>query len=125
MASEPAPTFTAEERAAILSHGPGRSTCRRTPATACRACPAAIALGRQLFFDTRLSRDGMRSCATCHDPAKSFADARPRSLGHERLDRNAIALANLRLNRWYGWSGLPTAYGRKVRARSSTPKNSA
>ena len=53
----------------------------------------------------RLSSDQARSCATCHDPAKSFADGRDRSQGHERLDRNAIALANLRLNRWYGWSG--------------------
>ena len=46
-----------------------------------------------------------RSCATCHDPAKAFADGRPRSIGRAVLDRNAIALANLRLNRWFGWSG--------------------
>jgi cytochrome c peroxidase len=104
-AFEPAPTFTAEERAAILSHGPWPAPMLPDPSNRVSGVPAAIALGRQLFFDTRLSRDGTRSCATCHDPAKSFADGRPRSLGHERLDRNAIALANLRLNRWYGWSG--------------------
>ena len=66
---------------------------------------AAIALGRRLFFDKRLSIDGQRACATCHDPAKAFADGRPRSIGRGVLDRNAIALANLRLNRWFGWSG--------------------
>jgi cytochrome c peroxidase len=104
-ASEPAPTFTADERAAILSHGPWPAQTTPDPGNRVSGMSAAIALGRQLFFDTRLSRDGSRSCATCHDPAKSFADGRPRSLGHERLDRNAIALANLRLNRWYGWSG--------------------
>ncbi len=66
---------------------------------------AAIAFGRQLFFDKRLSIDGERSCATCHDPALSFADGRARSSGRVLLDRNAIALANLRLNRWFGWAG--------------------
>jgi len=35
---------------------------------------AKIALGRQLFFDTRLSLDGTVSCATCHDPRKAFTD---------------------------------------------------
>jgi cytochrome c peroxidase len=67
--------------------------------------PAAIALGRRLFFDKRLSKDGQRSCASCHDPAQAFADGRPRSVGTVRVDRNAVALANLRLNRWFGWAG--------------------
>ena len=35
-----------------------------------------IALGRQLFFDKRLSHDGTLSCATCHDPKLSFSDGR-------------------------------------------------
>ena len=100
-----APTFTAEERTAILSHGPWPQPTPPDPGNRVSGVPAAIALGRQLFFDTRLSHDETRSCGTCHDPAKSFADGRDRSQGHERLDRNAIALANLRLNRWYGWSG--------------------
>jgi len=67
--------------------------------------PAAIALGRRLFFDQRLSADGQRSCASCHDPAKAFADGRARSVGVVPVDRNAIGLANLRLNRWFGWAG--------------------
>jgi cytochrome c peroxidase len=104
-ASEPTPTFSPDERAAILSHGPWPAQMAPDPGNRVSGVPAAIALGRQLFFDTRLSRDGTHSCAACHEPAKSFTDGRPRSLGHEQLDRNAIALANLRLNRWYGWSG--------------------
>jgi len=67
--------------------------------------PGAIALGRRLFFDKRLSADGQRSCATCHEPAKAFADGRARSIGAVPVDRNAIALANLRLSRWFGWAG--------------------
>ena len=36
---------------------------------------------------------------------KRSPTASPRSLGRALLDRNAIALANLRLNRWFGWAG--------------------
>lgn len=37
---------------------------------------AAAALGHKLFFDARYSSDGSVSCATCHDPASGFTDAR-------------------------------------------------
>ena len=77
----------------------------RDPSNRVSGNPAAIALGKQLFADTRLSGDGKRSCTTCHDPARFFADGRDRSVGLARVDRNAIALANLRLNRWFGWAG--------------------
>ncbi len=40
-----------------------------------------IALGRRLFFDRRLSRDGTIACASCHDPQQAFTDARPVALG--------------------------------------------
>ena len=35
---------------------------------------AKVELGKLLYFDGRLSRDGTVSCATCHDPAKGFTD---------------------------------------------------
>lgn len=35
--------------------------------------PARAALGRQVFFDTRLSEPAGTSCASCHDPAQGFA----------------------------------------------------
>ena len=35
-----------------------------------------VTLGRKLFFDESLSSGGNQSCATCHDPASGFADAR-------------------------------------------------
>jgi cytochrome c peroxidase len=34
---------------------------------------AKIELGRQLYFDTRLSKDGKISCASCHDPDHGYA----------------------------------------------------
>jgi cytochrome c peroxidase len=59
-----------------------------------------IALGRQLFFDTRLSADGSTACATCHEPDRAFTDERPLARGIEgRLGRrNAPTL----VNRGYG-----------------------
>ena len=59
-----------------------------------------VALGRRLFFDKRLSRDGKLACATCHDPKRGFADANPVAVGIEgrKGPRNAPAL----LNRVYG-----------------------
>ncbi|HWB32105.1 MAG TPA: cytochrome c peroxidase [Acidobacteriaceae bacterium] len=42
---------------------------------------ASIALGRRLFYDTRLSLDNTVACASCHSPATAFADPRPVSIG--------------------------------------------
>lgn len=54
-------------------------------------------LGKLLFFDPILSADGMRSCASCHDPEKGFSDGLQTSFafganGH--IDRNAPGLLN-------------------------------
>ena len=40
-----------------------------------------VDLGRKLFSDPRLSRDGTVSCATCHDPKLAFTDERPTAVG--------------------------------------------
>ncbi|HLJ25501.1 MAG TPA: cytochrome c peroxidase [Candidatus Angelobacter sp.] len=42
---------------------------------------AKVALGKRLFFDTRLSADEWLSCASCHDPAHGFSEARGLSVG--------------------------------------------
>ena len=36
--------------------------------------PEKVALGRQLFFDERLSGDGSRSCYSCHVCEKGLTD---------------------------------------------------
>jgi cytochrome c peroxidase len=41
-----------------------------------RLTPAKISLGRRLFFDRRLSRDGSLSCAGCHDARRALTDGR-------------------------------------------------
>ena len=48
-------------------------------ASAMAPSPARIALGARLFHDVRLSGAGTRSCAFCHDPARSFTDGRTRA----------------------------------------------
>lgn len=40
-----------------------------------------VKLGRKLFFDKRLSRDGTVACANCHIPARSFTDGRTVAVG--------------------------------------------
>ncbi|HEC17779.1 MAG TPA: c-type cytochrome [Gammaproteobacteria bacterium] len=42
---------------------------------------AKIELGKQLFFDKRLSADGTVSCASCHQPERAFTDGRPTAVG--------------------------------------------
>jgi cytochrome c peroxidase len=66
-----------------------------------------IELGRQLFFDRRLSRDGSVSCATCHDPERGFSDTRPIAIGVDgRVGRrNAPALINRGYGRAFFWDG--------------------
>jgi cytochrome c peroxidase len=40
-----------------------------------------IELGKMLYFDKRLSKDGTISCATCHDPRMAWAENQPTSTG--------------------------------------------
>jgi cytochrome c peroxidase len=66
-----------------------------------------IELGRRLFFDRRLSRDGSISCASCHDPKRGFSDGRPVAVGvfGRKGRRNAPALINRGYGRSFFWDG--------------------
>ncbi len=68
---------------------------------------AKIALGHKLYFDTRLSKDGTISCATCHDPDKGFSDARPTSSGirGQLGGRNAPTVMNRLFSKEQFWDG--------------------
>ena len=58
---------------------------------------AKVALGRHLFYDTRLSANGTQSCATCHEQARAFTDGRARSVGSmgEVHPRGSMSLVNV------------------------------
>jgi cytochrome c peroxidase len=69
--------------------------------------PAKIALGRRLFHDPRLSADGNVSCATCHDPARGFADGRKVSEGvfGRRGARNTPTILGAAFAEFQFWDG--------------------
>jgi cytochrome c peroxidase len=58
--------------------------------------PARVALGKKLYFDKRLSKDGTVSCATCHDVTRAFTDQRRVSEGIDDQNgrRNAPTTMN-------------------------------
>jgi cytochrome c peroxidase len=97
--------FTDAEVRAIVRHGPWPTPPGRDPSNRVSANPAAIALGQRLFFDARLSVNGAVACATCHVPERRWTDGRPRAAGLDLVDRNTPGLANVRLQRWFGWDG--------------------
>jgi cytochrome c peroxidase len=67
---------------------------------------AKVALGRKLFFETRLSISGRDSCASCHDPARAFSDGRVVALGATgaTTQHNSMALVNVAYNTSFGWA---------------------
>ncbi len=68
---------------------------------------AKITLGRQLYFDKRLSKDNTVSCASCHVPSKGFGDPRRVSEGVKggKGNRNAPTLFNVAYQTFQFWDG--------------------
>ncbi|MBA3241727.1 MAG: cytochrome-c peroxidase [Acidobacteria bacterium] len=64
-------------------------------------------LGKALYFDKRLSRDGTLSCATCHDPATAFADRNSVAVGvsGKAGTRNAPTILNAAFAPRHFWDG--------------------
>lgn len=91
------------------------------------ADPALVALGRALFFDKILSGNRDVSCATCHDPRRTFTDGlalpvgtggievaghREPGPGRQHVPRNAPSLVNTGLGTFYVfWDGRLTQFG--------------
>ncbi|WDE12704.1 cytochrome-c peroxidase [Thalassomonas haliotis] len=67
--------------------------------------PQQIDLGRYLFFDPLLSKDGTVSCASCHHPELGFSDGRGRSIGigKEPTARGAPSLWNMTFLTSFFW----------------------
>ncbi len=64
-------------------------------------------LGRMLFWDPLLSGSRSRSCASCHNPALSWADGLPRAIGEqqEALPLRSPTLLNIAWIDQFGWTG--------------------
>ncbi|MCD6681812.1 MAG: hypothetical protein LT102_14395 [Burkholderiaceae bacterium] len=107
LAPTPAPTSVAlpaaapTDTGAILAHalaGAGLPAARPD---------AVVAFGRELFFESRLSGDGSRSCASCHAPDKAFADGEALSRGYNHAGhfRNTPSLLGLASKTRLMWDG--------------------
>jgi cytochrome c peroxidase len=82
------------------------------------------ALGRELFFERRLSADGSISCAGCHDQRRAFTDGRTSARGvHRRTGtRNTPSLVN---RAWGGsqfWDGRADTLEQQVLMPLQDPK---
>ena len=65
-----------------------RSPCRSASTPVAAVIPASnpmtkgkVELGKQLYYDQRISLDATVSCASCHDPAKGWTDSMKTSVG--------------------------------------------
>jgi len=81
---------------------------------------AKVALGKRLFYETRLSSTGAYSCATCHRAELAFTDGRPHAIGAtgEPVRRAAMSLANVAYSPAFTW-GDPRV--RSLEAQMRTP----
>jgi cytochrome c peroxidase len=67
-----------------------------------------VELGRHLFYELRLSRNGDRACGTCHEQAKGFTDGFNRSVGTEGdlHPHNSLTLTNSGYRTQLGWTNV-------------------
>jgi len=75
------------------------------PSNAVGDNPAASALGRALFFDTRLSGNGKVACASCHLPERQFQDGTPLATGMGQTSRRTMPIAGTAYSPWLFWDG--------------------
>ena len=67
---------------------------------------AKVELGRHLFYDRRLSGNGLQSCASCHRQDLAFSDGLALAVGStgETHPRNSMALVNVAYNATLTWA---------------------
>ncbi|MFQ5662521.1 MAG: cytochrome-c peroxidase [Terriglobia bacterium] len=68
---------------------------------------AKVELGKQLFYDRRLSGDASRSCYSCHLKEHGLTDGRPTALGayEVKLPRSSPTLWNIGYHAQFYWDG--------------------
>jgi cytochrome c peroxidase len=69
--------------------------------------PEKVALGRQLYYDTRLSADGSRACYSCHLCENGLTDGKPVAEGAlgKKLPRSSPTLWNIAYHTEFYWDG--------------------
>lgn len=68
---------------------------------------AKVELGKQLYFDTRLSIDNTVSCASCHDPAQGWSNGEAVATGvkDQKGGRSAPTIINSGYQYFQFWDG--------------------
>ena len=66
-----------------------------------------VRLGKRLFFDKKLSRSQVLSCATCHDPAQGFSNGSvvAKGVSGQQGSRNVPTLVNRIYGKSQFWDG--------------------
>jgi len=69
--------------------------------------PDKVSLGRQLFFDERLSADDSKSCYSCHVCEHGLTDGLPKAIGagNKLLPRSSPTLWNIGYHHEFYWDG--------------------
>ena len=69
--------------------------------------PEKLALGKRLYFDTRLSAGNLLSCASCHSPAFGWGDGLAKGVGHGmlQLNRRSPTILNAAWGQVFMWDG--------------------
>jgi cytochrome c peroxidase len=69
--------------------------------------PAKAALGKKLYFDTRISVATAQSCASCHNPGLGWGDGLPVGVGHgmAQLGRRSPSIVNAAWGDIFMWDG--------------------
>ena len=82
-----------------------------------------ILLGKQLYFDTRLSKDNTVSCATCHNPAMGWSDAGPTSKGinDQMGGRRAPPVVNAAYSPLQFWDGRAPSLEEQAKGPIANP----
>lgn len=82
-----------------------------------------VELGRQLFYEEKLSGDNTMNCASCHAPSASFSDKRQFSEGIDGIEgsRNSMALINLGYQKFFLWDGRAATLEEQILDPVSNP----
>jgi cytochrome c peroxidase len=69
--------------------------------------PEKAALGKKLYFDTRLSISSAQSCSSCHSPGFGWGDGLPVGVGHgmAKLGRRSPTIVNAAWGDIFMWDG--------------------
>lgn len=80
--------------------------------------PAKVRLGKQLFYDPRLSGDMTRSCYACHLRQHGLTDGRPTAIGayDVQLTRSSSTLWNIGYHSEFYWDGRSASLEAQAKA---------